>query len=280
MEKNYRIMRAWSNGHVARFVVMRDNDRHIGKARGFPNKYIHVQKENKMKKILCALGVSLFVAGAAQATVITTNLGVLADGVYASGTVVTNSQSYEGATFDIVYTISATSAGADTFVSSTGTQMGVGDAVQIDGDGRDTTLDGGNDEFMSFTSLSIVNFNAGTSGLEQTDFTGLTFIGLSVNNAANSRDRIDVSFDNYATDAELVNLSAVTAEYTIDLTGLTAYSAPETDLYITPDYAWTTDRVGITGLTVEYSVIPEPATIGMLGLGAILTLMIRKKQRG
>jgi hypothetical protein len=227
-----------------------------------------------MKKILYALGVSLFVAGAAQATVVSLNLAASGDNVI--GTVVTTSVTDDsGATFDIQYTLGAEAAGTGTaYVGSTGTQMGVGNTSG----GTDTTIDGDESNVISFTNLSIVNFVANDSGYVLADFEGLTFTGVVYGNASHTYDGAYISFDNYVTqDQQALNGDAAIYEDAVSLTGLSNYSGTETDLYIMNDNARGTNRFSINGLEVSYTVIPEPATIGMLGLGAVALLAFRRR---
>jgi hypothetical protein len=225
-----------------------------------------------MKKILCALCVSLFVAGAAQATVISTNLDLAASGTYydSEEATVTTSLSYGTATFDVVYTLGASSTGTNTFITSTGSQLGVGSEVDLTT--HYTTLEGEHSEGISFTGLSIVNFVANDSGITTNDITNLTFTSFSLNNTGNSGDYVGVSYTDYASDLASINLKNVGSSTTIELA---TYGETE-DLYL---LATSSARWAVTGVDISYEVIPEPATIGMLGLGAIVTFLIRKKQR-
>jgi hypothetical protein len=229
-----------------------------------------------MKKILYALAFSLLATGAAQAEVLSTNLSIAVTGTYSDATTVTTSLSYGTATFDVVYTLGAKSGGSNTFASSFSGLLGVGS----DGDAHVTTLDGDADDGLSFTGLSIVNFVANDSGLVEGDITGLTFVSFDVASTSHAQDGANVSLTGFATDVANVNLSLVGSEDTIDLTALSNYSAVATNLYVGVDNISDRNRWSLTGLAVEYSVIPKPATMGMVGLGAILTLLIRKDERG
>ncbi|WP_372808149.1 PEP-CTERM sorting domain-containing protein [Pontiella sp.] len=230
-----------------------------------------------MKKVRCLLGSCLLAAGAAQAAVI--DLDLPAAGAYSNATVILTSQSYNGATFAIAYTVDATAGvetTSDVAAYSTGSQLGVKSVADGATDGHWVTLEGEDDERLSFTSLSIVNFEAGTSGLAIDDIVNLRFIGLSLNNTGNQRDGINVSFAAFETDTANINLSSVGTETTIDLTALSNYNSPETALYIENDSASSSDRWAVTGLQVAYT-IPEPATLGLVVASAGGLLVIRRR---
>ena len=83
-----------------------------------------------MKDILVLLIACIFLAANAQANAetFTTDLALPADGNYAAGSfpVVPTAQSFGGATFDIVYTLSAVSNDTGAVVGVSGSNVGVG----------------------------------------------------------------------------------------------------------------------------------------------------------
>lgn len=210
------------------------------------------------KQVRFTLGLFLLMAGVAQAVVV--DLDLTAAGDYSSPTVVTTSTSFNSATFDINYTIGAIAGGPNPFVSSTGAQVGVG----FDGDANEMhhiTLEGNDDEGLSFTNLAISNFNANGSGLTESDFDDLTFTGLTLNNVGNGNDGANVSFSGFGVSTANVGLSGLpTGEvpHTIDLTGLSNFGSPETGLYIEPNSNQSNNRWAVVGLQVEHSIEPEP----------------------
>lgn len=149
---------------------------------------------------LVALGVWLS-AGVAQAVVVDLDLPVLGDYPDVDATVITTSTTFGTATFDIDYTLGAISGiGVDPFASSSGTQVGVGslddpgDPLNVgDIPNHYTTLEGNDNEGLSFTGLSISNFVANDSGLTEADFADLTFTGLTFTAVTNNQDGVNVS---------------------------------------------------------------------------------------
>lgn len=206
------------------------------------------------KQVRFTLGVFLLMAGVAQAVVV--DLDLPAAGDYSSPTVVTTSTSFNSATFDIVYTIGANATGANPFAHSTGTQIGVGSNADISN--HYSTLEGNDGEGLSFTSLSIASFNANGSGLTLSDFDDLTFSGLTLNNVGNNQDGVDISFTGYGVGPANLGLSGVPTGVpnTFDLTGLSNFGSPETNLYIEPDNTASSNRWAVVGLQVEHSLEP------------------------
>ncbi|MDF7826527.1 PEP-CTERM sorting domain-containing protein [Pontiellaceae bacterium B12227] len=225
-----------------------------------------------MKKAVSLLSVCLLTAGAAQAAIV--DLDLPAVGNYSSATAILTSQSYLGATFDITYTIEAMAPTSNPFASSTGTQIGVGS----DGDiaTHYVTLEGNDGEGLSFTGLSIANFNANGSGVVIGDIAGLRFTSLTFTAVNNAQDGALISFDGFGNNTEQINLDATGTPYTHDLTGQSNYSSPETDLYIENDNTSSRNRWAVTGLQVAYT-IPEPATLGMIAASGFGVLFIRRR---
>ncbi len=227
-----------------------------------------------MKKSLSLLAIVALMAGAAQAAVIV-DLDLPGDGTNVNGTVVTTSVAdASGATFDIQYTLGSISVSNNPFVYVSGGEMGVGS----DGDIAThlNTLEGDDGEGISFTSLSFANFSAGASGLTISDITNLTFTAVEVAWGHNANDGYDISFTGFATDID--NLGSLTLNpEAIDLTALSSYGSPETALYMTPDNTASNNRWNITGLTVQYTVIPEPATLGMVLAAGFGLLFYRRR---
>ncbi|WP_372846874.1 Ig-like domain-containing protein [Pontiella sp.] len=195
-------------------------------------------------------------AGTVQAVVVATNLNITASsGNYPNGTVITTAQSFNGATFDINYTLGSIANGSNSFIGGTATLMGVGSDADISA--HYTTLEGDDGEGMSFTSLSISNFVANGSGLEIGDIAELKFTGVSVGAAGNSQDGVAISFSSFTNGAVNFDLNNVTANYTVDLTVLSNYPVlPDlaTMLFIKPDNAGSSNRWNVDGVEVSYVV--------------------------
>ncbi len=232
-----------------------------------------------MKKLLGLLSIGLLLA------VDTVQAGVILDlptmGVEHHGeTVVTTSQEYLGATFDIAYTLEAIATSNNPFAYSNGSMMGVGS----DGDAPThyTTIEGNDGEGLSFTSLSIINFNANGSGVEIGDITDLRFAALHLNNVGNTQDGITVSFTDYSVNSENYTLDPAGTggingadSYGLDLTALGNYDFSATGLYIETDNASSANRWGVTGLEVMYA-IPEPSTLGLIAVSGFGLLFLRR----
>lgn len=221
-----------------------------------------------MKKHLYILAMVAFLAGVVQADTVVTNLNIAAAGSYYPGTVVLTSQSYNGATFDIAYTLEAAGSGTNPYIYSDGSAMGVGS----DSDAQDTTMDGDTGDGMSFTGLSITNFNANGSGVEIGDITDLRFTVLSLIYVGNARDGITVSFTDYSTSSVNYALDSTgtggisgDTPYPLDLTALANYDATATGLYIENDSANGSDRWSVNGIGVSYSAsfTPKVRVIGI-----------------
>ncbi|MGB7325085.1 MAG: PEP-CTERM sorting domain-containing protein [Rubripirellula sp.] len=233
-----------------------------------------------MRTLLCAIFLGLLAANVAKADMITATLDPVAAGTYtnASATAVLTSQSFGGATFDISYTLGSSATGANSFVSSNATQMGVGS----DGDilNHYNTLEGNDNEGISFTGLSIKNFVAGSSGLVVGDITDLTFTGIVFNNNANPPDNVDVSFSSFADLTTSTATLSITNLSSFDVTAVTGYSSPATELFIEPGTDASTNRWAVTGLQVTYNItaVPEASSLCLVGLSSVALLGRRRKR--
>ncbi|MDF7799544.1 hypothetical protein P4C99_08710 [Pontiellaceae bacterium B1224] len=228
-----------------------------------------MNKGKEMKKIISIISMGLLVAGAAQADVVILDLP--AGGNHVSGsTFTTTNVSYNGATFDIEYTLNAfaTSNSPAPFVRSNGgTYFGVGSASDPNV-GNQESLDGDDGEQLSITGLLITNFNAGTSGLTEGDLS-IAFESLDIANGTANPDGITVSFTGFGTSTTII-----TKPVTIDLPSLGNFSSASTAMYIEPDTTASNNRWSVSGISV--SVIPEPATLGLIALFGFGTLFIRR----
>ncbi len=205
-------------------------------------------------------------AGIVQAVEFDFELALPAAGSYSNAVSVAAAQSYNGAAFDLVYTIDSIADGSNAFVYSTGSEVGVGSDADI----QPNTVDGDTGDGLSFTGLSISNFAANGSGLSLSDFNDLKFTVLSLNNVGNSRDGITVSFTDYSADSENYTLDAtgtggISGEtaYPLDLTAFSIYGPAATNLYIENDSSNGADRWIVVGLTASIdlptdgNLIPE-----------------------
>ncbi|VGO15445.1 hypothetical protein PDESU_04028 [Pontiella desulfatans] len=222
-----------------------------------------------MKKIQCALSIGLLAAGVAQAVLV--DLALPAAGNHASGSGFSTAASFNGATFDIEYTLNAfaTSNSPAPFIrSSGGTYFGVGSALDPN-TGNQESIDGDDGEQLSIAGLSIVNFSANGSGLVQGDLS-IAFQSLSIANGTAANDGITISFTGFG-DATV----DVTHPTTLDLTSLANFGSSSTALFLEPDGPQSNNRWSVSGISV--SVIPEPATLGMVVASAAGMLVIRRR---
>lgn len=202
-------------------------------------------------------------------------LDLPAAGDYTTPTVVTTSQSYRGATFDVSYTISATGTRDNPFASSTGLIVGVGS--DTNDPSRYRTLEGQGGEGLSFTNLSVSNFVANDSGLVVSDVADhLSFSAIVLGSVGNAQDGVDLSFTGYSTDLANVNLSGVLAKHTITLTALVNYVAPAPSLFVMPDNRSNKNRWSIIGVKVD---IPETRSAALLaGILGLSYVMLRRRE--
>ncbi|MDF7826528.1 Ig-like domain-containing protein [Pontiellaceae bacterium B12227] len=236
-------------------------------------------KKRQLGIIVALAGILL--AGTAQAVELAFDLDLPMDGSYSNATVIVSPQSFYGATFDLVYTIDSIAAGSNSFARSTGTQIGVGSDADLPT--HYTTIEGDGGEGLSFAGLSISNFVANASGIELSDIADLRFTGLTVNNAANTKDGIAVSFTDFGTNSVNFTLygGGVTPTYTLDLTALANYTVPAPDLFIKNDSANSADRWAVAGLiasvdaSLDFNLPPvadEQSVTVFPDAGSVITL--------
>ncbi|MEJ6643043.1 MAG: PEP-CTERM sorting domain-containing protein [Akkermansiaceae bacterium] len=240
-----------------------------------------------MKKISLALLVSSIIAPVASG--VTTSLDLPGDGNYVSTTVLT-SQTLNGATFDISYTVSAVSNDTNPVVGVISQLLGVGSDNDVnpqhyntlEGDGSagaNGSTAGG--EGLAFTDLLVTNFQANGSGLTIANIQSLKFEVLTVGSVNNNQDGISISFINYGDTTQNVNLDAGSTgatgatPFSIDLTALSNYSPTSDSLYIQPDNGRSTNRWNVSGISVSY--VPEPSSSALLGLGFAGLLLRRRR---
>ena len=226
-------------------------------------------KETLLPMMACLL--LLGVNAQADAETFTRDLALPADGNYAAGSfpVVSTSQSFGGATFDIVYTLSAVSNDTGALVSIDGGVVGVGSDNDINPN-HFTTLEGSGSqgangsarggEGLSFTGLAITNFQANGSGLTAADITDLQFNGLTVSFITNQQDGTNVSFTGFGNSVANVNLSssALGNPYEIPLTTLANFSPTASNLYIQPDNTADSNRWSVEGVSVTFDIPAQP----------------------
>lgn len=204
------------------------------------------------------------------ATAATFNLDLPAAGTYTPSTTVTTSLSSGGATFDVEYTVTASATGANPFVSSNGTLIGVGSDADIIQ--HYNTLEGDDNEVLSFSALTFTNFDPGTSGLTAADFTNTSFSGMTFGSAENNQDGVDVTIGGTPVNYNLSDTS------TLDITSLSNYTDPTTAFSITNDNDFGTNRWSVNGLAVNIDIVPEPTSSALLGLGAFGLLVHRNRR--
>ena len=225
-----------------------------------------------VKKNLLQLFVCFFFATTAQvdAETFTTDLDLPASGNYAANSfpVVRTSQSFGGATFDIVYTLSAVSNDTGAVVGVSGSDVGVGSDndinpnhfTTIEGDGASLDGETVGGEGLSFTGLSVANFQANGSGLSVADITNLQFCTLTVGAVSNRLDGVNISTTGFG-DANTANQALgdniSTTIFDIPLTTLANFNTPATDLYLEPDNASSSNRWTVNGVSVTFDIPAE-----------------------
>jgi hypothetical protein len=156
---------------------------------------------------------------------------------------------FTGATFDITTYLSGTIQRFNTFRNATGSGASF----------VDTTW---NITLSSTDAFDNSEFFAGTGTLSAMDFSGATFtFDITDSDAATQLAAVSVIINNLGDSASYFDTDFVNNNF--DAFGYADADALETDL-----------------LTEGWVAIPEPATISMLGLGALVTLMVRRNRRG
>lgn len=212
-------------------------------------------------------------------------------GTYSGGeTVATNVTGTDGATFTLTYTLGLIGnpstpdpLTSPIFISSDGSNLGVGGGSDIAN--HNATIEANDGQGLSFTSLTLSAFTAGTTYTQAEYENSLSWTGFNVSAGANGGDRALVSFDGFGGTTQLIafnsaaNLASATVDGAITVTGLTEYSGSEDDLYIALNGVGSNNRFGINGLQVTYigTAIPEPTSTALLGLGGLALIMRRRK---
>jgi hypothetical protein len=233
-----------------------------GKHFGFPTVLTEQKKENQMKKTVRLLSGFLLMAGAAQAAVITnldsTPTDYLADAYNAVGSTAT-------------YAVSTTITSGQSFTHTTA-------------NGKD----------WLFSSITFKSYTAaGTTNTPASDFTLSIYDGESLDAAdllgsftfdAGTFDTTQNAIITFGlTDAESATLGALTsgATYTVVLSSTGASMDLMRDKIANYDGGQGVYNSGfISGNDATFWVaeaIPEPATISMIGIGALVPFLIRRK---
>ena len=231
-----------------------------------------------MKNTLYTLAFCSLTVGASQAAVFVLDLPPNTANI-ASGSSFTTSATLSGATFDISYTLNAvaTDTTITPFIRSDGSHFGVGSTPDGTNPGQQRSIDAGDGEKVSITNLSITNFNAGTSGLTQGDFS-ISFEDVGILNGNSTQDGVNLSFIGFGnTTANVTRPGNGATPALIDLTALTNYDPASTALYLEPDNANGSNRWSINAISVDVTAVPEPSTFAMLGLGGLGLILRRRK---
>ena len=231
-----------------------------------------------MKKLLFAICTVLLAASTGQADTV---LNLPAAGDHTDGDTFSTPGSAAGATFDIVYALTAfsndESTGSDALIHGGGVGGAPVFGVHADADttnGQEHSIEGENGERISITGLSIQNFVPGTSGLTQSDF-GIEFDTITFANATAGADGVAVSFTDFGD--TVVNVDSPPS---IVLSTLTNFDATSSSLYLQPDSTGGSNRWSISGISVNVTTtaVPEPTTFSLLGFGAIAFFAQRRKR--
>ena len=218
-----------------------------------------------MKMILCAICVSLMVAGAAQAQQsITLDLPAGGPDPHPDGSVfATSVTDGGGATYDIEYTLNAFATDetvVDAFIKANagGTFFGVGSAPDGANTAQQESVDGGDGERLSITNLSITNFVPGDDGLTASDLS-IAFSSITIANGPNVQDGINFSFADFDVDTANVTrpgfvnpdtgVAAQPAE--VDLTALANFDAASTSVFLAPDNVAGSNRWSVAAIVVD-----------------------------
>jgi hypothetical protein len=242
-----------------------------------PNK----EEKQEMKKILCILGMGLLMVGTAQAAVVTmSNLSGdgSSSGVTFDGGAVTETITLSTNGNNLVYSYNVTGLDLDG-VGDTADTMSW-DVVFSAFDESSVSVDG---EVTLGTQVAaaydVGEFNVGT---DSTTWVANESIQFSVENIVLSDANYEATFDGFTSmwfsgGSYYVGTGADTTEFTLESNDAQTFSSAQEVLTLT---AQASERNrNLTGSFSVTTAIPEPATIGMLGLGAFVTLMIRKNQR-
>ncbi len=155
-----------------------------------------------------------------------------------------------------------------------------GDLWGINGGNNNTRVD------HDGTAGESVIFTFAVSGANAANLTGLSFGGMVLRYFAQSYEQVDLG-DGTTTLPTLSGGSAAAQwiDYDTELNGLTALSLANVATWqldiaavisTDADPAANPTDFGFTQMDFEYTVVPEPATLGMFGLGALFTLLIRR----
>ncbi len=237
-----------------------------------------------MKKTLIRLGSSLLITGAAQSATTLVDLDFAAASTYtnADAQVVTTTVTI-GATgsFDIHYTLGSTANNTDPLtvaVVSNGSTYGVTSDTDIAA--HNLTAEANDNEGYSFLNLNFDNFVAGDSGLTAGDITNLRWRTFTATADGNNQDGVNISYNGFnAVTTSSQNLSNLGGSVR-DLTALANYSENGANLYIIGDNNNSSNRWGIGALQVSFdnpTVIPEPSSTALLGLGGLAMILRRRK---
>jgi hypothetical protein len=228
-------------------------------------------KENKMKKLL-GIVMGLGLACAANATIIA------------------NYEFTNDTTANVILPTSgdATTSDADVTAGSWTSGAGFTGAVTAAGS-MFTSIGNGVTANNTLLSTAITNndyfeVTIGATEGNEISYSELTFDALVANVARSATEYAIVSSINGYTEANVISsgsLTTTSAGYTVDLSG-TEYQNVDTDTTFRI-YVWGAGSTASSSLTsfdnIEFTgtVIPEPATIGMLGLGSVALLAFRRR---
>jgi hypothetical protein len=230
-------------------------------------------RRGKMKKILCALGVCVMGASLAQAD-------VMAQYTFEGNSAASSDSSiYSSATTDWDISHSA----AATLITNGLSQVHANQAATPAGISA-TTVDASNAgaQWQQF-SFTVANLGAGeTLSLTSFSYTYTVVQPLNFQSGVYSSLSGYTGLSNMLGGTENTS-TAQTFTPNIDLTGNSVFSGltngqtVEFRIYLKDGSTNVSTRYHqLDNIVLNGTVIPEPASIGMLGLGALITLLIRR----
>lgn len=141
--------------------------------------------------------------------------------------------------------------------------------------GNRFTFDGATGESVdSIANIQVINFDAGGGSLTLGDITDLSFKSITIKDGQHSNDRVKIIAGGVTNAA--VGLKMSSASEAVDLQ-LLAGSSLVSSFTVENGTTAGSNRWGVNSVQVSYNTIPEPATLGMIGVCGVGVLFIRRR---